>query len=312
MGYNNAVVDSWKAIVTARGGTPTTPADYTFNDLQLHLLQQAIVAGGGVVPGRGDRDWNARHLQLLNTFSGLAGGGVTPLGMTFTDLISSGTWVDPGGNHLSGTPTFSSGWTVSLLGGAGTSASDPFSGAHLIGPAITTLADGTALTVAHAWQMLVHLLEVTPPDLSSDIRVAAGFCSEDADSSTIEAVFIMLGYGTATRAAGKGRVLNGAASLSFGTSNVGIRAFTSPIVKVGNSTNAHGTMISTARALDVAGDVIVGIHAGTGSDPSIVTGNWTPRPFVAAFRSSTSDGTTRLVKFRARRALLTAQPIPTS
>lgn len=311
VGYNQTVIDNWKAIITARGGTPVIPAGQSYNRTILSLVEQAITASGGTPPTYDGRDWNSRHLQLLDHFSGLSVG--TPLSLAFTDMVSSGSWVDPGGNHLSGVPSFSSGaWSLDLLGGAGTSVSDPLDGAHIIGPALTNLADGDAFTTTHMWQMLVSLLEITAPDLSSDIRVAAGFCSEDADSGTIEAVFVLLGWGSSTRAVGKGRLLNGAAAMSFGTASTSLRSIVAPIVKIGNDANAsaQSTVHTSSRALDAAGDCIINSHLGTGGEPTIVTGNWTPRPFLAAFRSSITDTTTRALSFKARRAAFTGQAVP--
>lgn len=292
----------------------TIPAGYQYNDAVLFCLEQAIVTAGGSIPVRDGRTWNDRRTQLTAYLATLQGGAATDV-EALTDFLSSGTWIDPGGNHLSGTPSFSSGWTLTLLGGAGTSVSDPFDGAHLIGSPLSTLATGAALTTSDIWSIAAHLLELSPPDsLSSDINIAMGLCDEDADSATINAAFIGLTYSGGSRALLKGRVTAGVVSSNTGAANNSMRAHQSLFFKQGNGSggNVRFAPLLTTRAIDAQGDSIAGVGAGAATPQDTPIGNFTPRPFLAAWRSSTTDGTARALSFRSRRGPFLAHAAPIS
>jgi hypothetical protein len=207
-----------------------------------------------------------------------------------------GTWVDTGG-RLSGTPTFtpnavggSGGWSLSLTGGW--SATDPFDAPHIIFPPMQGFNLNTCFAVG------MEIMERTPPDLSSDITIIAGICSENADSGTIQAVFHALLYSGASRAGRRGQVAAGVASSSTGVANASIRSVSTVFWKNGEGSSAVWQS-SQGRCGD-ASHTPIGAATLSNVDYRAVAGDAAPRPFISVLRGAAVDVTTRAFAFDVR------------
>lgn len=231
---------------------------------------------------------------------------------TWTDLLMEGTWINPGSNKIGQAPAYSAGeWSLSLLGGAGTNVSDPLSGAHLIGPPLTTCADGSPLDATDLWSILLALTETNAPALASDIVIAAGFVNEDVDSGTIDGVWIGINYTGSSRTAVRGVLSNGGNAQASSAPSTSIRSFVAPISKHGNDSAASWDSQARGRGiLDGSGGCLGSTVAAATGDLQVAAGSALPRPFLAAWRTTTTDTTTRGLAFKARRGPIVGMVLP--
>lgn len=256
----------------------------------------------------------AAPLEVTAGLSDGDGVGLVDTTLVWDNLLQEGTWINPSSNKLGLTPTFDSAsneWSLSLLGGVGTNVSDPLSGAHLIGPALTTCADGSPLDITDLWSMLLLLTETNGPSLTSDIVIAAGLVNEDVDSGTIDGVWIGINYTGSSRTAVRGVLTNGGNSQASSGPSTSIRAFVAPVTKHGNDAAASWDTQARGRGiLDGTGACLGASVAAATGDLQVAAGNVLPRPFLAAWRTTTIDTTTRGMTFKARRSPIIGLALP--
>lgn len=194
---------------------------------------------------------------------------------------------------LSAVPTsFSS---ISVLGGAGTSFSDPLDGWYAVGPAMLG-ADGATLDVTSMWMALLSIAETTAPALTSDIAIVVGILNEASDSGTVDGAFTGYLFTGGTRTRRRGTLQDGTVILgSAPGSSANIRREIASLHRCGLGASAI-VPIFLNYALDSSDAILSGV-----GNPALVITNaptWGASPvypFVAIHRTSITDGTTRVV-----------------
>ena len=142
--------------------------------------------------------------------------------------------------------------------------------------------------------MIADLQALTIPDLSSDIVVLVGVLRESTDSGTIDGLAHGFAYTGGTIRLRFQVLTNSSPSNSLSaTGSVNVRRWTEHYVR--GLTGASATIrASRILAQDASGaDVGLSLPNAPGSDP--VWGESPIYPFVAAFRVTTTDTTTRAV-----------------
>ncbi len=273
-------------------------------------IRELEITGSGIRPLlQGDR------LRLRVQADNLGGmvQGVDPRAWFhfMPELVASATWVNTAG-FLTSNPTYTAASRqLSIpVAAPGTTTTDPLSGSYLIGAPINALDNGQPLVSPDAWELGGDMVEVTAPaDLTEGICVVMGYCSEAADSGTIEAMFWGMSWVSSARSGIRGRLLNGAVTGGVGGSDSANRAVSNFMSKYGNDTATPTIGSSNSqRARNSAGGAV---NSGAFTTTDLAT-EWTigtlPRPFLAVFRT-VGGGSARTVVLKLSRPAYLSPPV---
>lgn len=208
----------------------------------------------------------------------------------------------------------SAGWSIPLRGGVGTTATNPFTAWHAIGNAPLLDAYRRPIVVTREWLMVMGLRlldSFSSFAAGQDINVLVGICSASSHGPTNRGV----GLGALLRPSGR-LISTQSSAAADGTwtvaQNVSVSTpalLEAAVAKLGRDQGragfGSGLVLCPSWARWAEGDTA---NWGLTPDASANEDNdgWadsTPYPFVAAYRSSTTDTTSRTITVQPRRRL---------
>lgn len=193
-----------------------------------------------------------------------------------------------------------SGWTIPLLGGSGKNVSDPFSGWHAISTTPLQDANGDNILVTDEWLVWLGLHEITTVT-STDIDIVIGVCNVSTDGATNDWVGCGFRNG-ATRTGLTTTGTNGVATQTAGTTLTTIRRLRFPVIKMGSVTSEVvrpvATYMGANNATVIASNGAIAAATTYQAGGSAGWADAVPYLFIAAYRTTVTDTTTRSITYR--------------
>jgi hypothetical protein len=185
-----------------------------------------------------------------------------------------------------------SGVQFSLTGGWSTT--DPSTALWYIDPRPILDAFGAKLATVDTFNYVLHLVERTPPDLSSNIWVGFAIINEPTVSGTAIASLFGMHWGSATRRLQRAAIT---ALATAGTTSASIRGFQALFSRLGIGATT-GTVLfpqTNVCALNSTGGIVGStINSGTATvAPAIGNAATTLYRAIVLLRTSAADATTR-------------------